>query len=392
MEIGGNAGVRGCAWQWDKVGARRRAPRNFPSSRKNTRLLSAPNPITMKNPKWLRFGSLALMLSAAALRAQSIQIVASDASGRVGEALTVAAQVTGATVSSIQFSFQNPAGVRNLSLNTAFNSILGGQGRVNWVADSEGDVFITASATVGAQTITSGPHKVTISGKALTLVTKTLNVVAGTDYTVAANATAKIDGSLVYFWLRRSDGVLSYEGQVQISGGQATRSIRPSFTGATVVVAEVSDRGFTRVAGDDAPPAPALPVRLINIATRGQLETASGTMTAGFVVAGSTAQRVVIRAAGPALGALGVPGTLANPRLRVFRGADVIATNDDWSADATDAAQLRALFTSVGAFAFPDGSRDAALVMNLAPGAYTAQVTSVDGGTGALIVEAYTVN
>jgi hypothetical protein len=52
---------------------------------------------------------------------------------------------------------------------------------------------------------------------------------------------------------------------------------------------------------------------------------------------------------------------------------------------------LAAAFTRVGAFALPAGSRDAALLATLPPGAYTAQVSGVGGTTGVALVEVYEV-
>ena len=46
-------------------------------------------------------------------------------------------------------------------------------------------------------------------------------------------------------------------------------------------------------------------------------------------------------------------------------------------------------FRATGAIAHTDLSRDAALVITLPPGAYTAQVSGADGGTGQAIVEIY---
>ena len=45
-----------------------------------------------------------------------------------------------------------------------------------------------------------------------------------------------------------------------------------------------------------------------------------------------------------------------------------------------------------GAFAFADGSLDAALLVTLAPGAYTAVVTGVGEASGLALVEVYDVN
>lgn len=42
-----------------------------------------------------------------------------------------------------------------------------------------------------------------------------------------------------------------------------------------------------------------------------------------------------------------------------------------------------------GAFALPAGTKDAAVVLTLAPGAYTALVSGADGSTGVALVEVY---
>jgi uncharacterized repeat protein (TIGR03806 family) len=138
-----------------------------------------------------------------------------------------------------------------------------------------------------------------------------------------------------------------------------------------------------------ANPGPAQPAsRLINLAARASAGTGNNTLITGFVIGPGAEKRVLIRAVGPALAAapFNVAGTLADPVLTVL-GPDsstrVAATNDNWAAgDATT-------FTAVGAFALPAGSRDAAVLAQLSPGAYTAQVTSPNNGTGLALVEIY---
>jgi hypothetical protein len=91
----------------------------------------------------------------------------------------------------------------------------------------------------------------------------------------------------------------------------------------------------------------------------------------------------------------GVGGVLADPQLTIFQrlpnGADVpILTNNDWGV-AFDPAETASVAGQVGAFALPAGSKDAALVATLPPGAYTVQVTGVGGTTGNALVEVYEV-
>jgi len=47
---------------------------------------------------------------------------------------------------------------------------------------------------------------------------------------------------------------------------------------------------------------------------------------------------------------------------------------------------------AVGAFPLPSGSKDAALLLDLPPGAYTAQMEGVGGATGIGLIEIYEVN
>jgi hypothetical protein len=78
---------------------------------------------------------------------------------------------------------------------------------------------------------------------------------------------------------------------------------------------------------------------------------------------------------------------LANPRLELYSGANRILENDDWGGTAV----LTTAFSAVAAFALPADSRDAAILVTLAPGSYTAQVSGVGSTTGVALVEVYEV-
>jgi hypothetical protein len=133
--------------------------------------------------------------------------------------------------------------------------------------------------------------------------------------------------------------------------------------------------------------------RLSNLSARARAGSGGETFIAGFVVGGRTPKRVLVRALGPALnGALANP--LANPRLTLIRhGADgansIIAQNDDWSANSAEAAALRTNSQRLGASALADGSKDAAILVTLDPGVYSAQVDAQGGAPGIVLVEAY---
>jgi hypothetical protein len=121
--------------------------------------------------------------------------------------------------------------------------------------------------------------------------------------------------------------------------------------------------------------------RLVNVSA---LKEIGAGFTLGFVIGGVGERRVLVRAVGPGLVPLGVSGAVADPRLALFAGPAPLGENDNWSGDAVAAAAAQ-----VGAFPLPAGSRDAALLASLPPGAYSVQVAGVGGATGLVIVEIY---
>lgn len=128
-------------------------------------------------------------------------------------------------------------------------------------------------------------------------------------------------------------------------------------------------------------------LRLINISGRGAVD-ASSNLIAGFVVNGTGSMNVLVRAVGPTLADLGVTGVLSNPNVTIYNSSGVsFASNDDWGGSTT----LSSIFTQVGAFNLPAGSRDAAILLTLTPGPYTAVVSGINGATGVALVEVYAV-
>ena len=127
--------------------------------------------------------------------------------------------------------------------------------------------------------------------------------------------------------------------------------------------------------------------RLANISTRLQVLTGNDVMIGGFVIGGASSKTVAIVATGPLLLQFGIPNALANPKLTLVRSSDqvVIATNDDWQADGL-ASQLQA-----SGFA-PSNLLEPGLYRTLPPGAYTAIVEGVGGGTGVSVIGVYEID
>lgn len=130
--------------------------------------------------------------------------------------------------------------------------------------------------------------------------------------------------------------------------------------------------------------------RLVNVSARTQVDRDANILIAGFGISGNVPMPVLIRGIGPGLIPLGVNAILMDPKLQIFDANQVkIAENDNWSDAPNDATSMTAAFNRVGAFPLTVGSHDAALVITLPPGTYTAQVSGVDRTTGVALVEVY---
>jgi len=131
--------------------------------------------------------------------------------------------------------------------------------------------------------------------------------------------------------------------------------------------------------------------RLTALSVRNQVGVDDAILIAGFVISGDVPKRVVVRGVGPGIST--VSGYLRDPQLQVWRlntlvtpaKWELVGENDDWDHTATTAA----LFKSVGMGELASDSKDAALVLTLEPGIYTAQVSGVGRTTGVGLAEIY---
>jgi len=127
-------------------------------------------------------------------------------------------------------------------------------------------------------------------------------------------------------------------------------------------------------------------VGLSNISTRSEVLTGDGTTIGGFVIAGTDSHTIVVRGLGPALTSFGVAGALADPLLTLHQtdeqGNDrVIATNDNWKD--TQQASLNATGLA------PTKDAEAAIMLTLPPGNYTAVLGGAGRSTGIGLIEVY---
>ena len=104
-------------------------------------------------------------------------------------------------------------------------------------------------------------------------------------------------------------------------------------------------------------------------------------MIGGFIITGNAPKRVIIRGIGPSMASVGVTGTVNDPILRLFSASgSPLAVNDNWQ----DTQQAEIEQTGLQ----PQDPRESAVVVTLAPGAYTATVSATNG-TGVGLVEIY---
>ncbi|CAN5753917.1 hypothetical protein BH20VER1_BH20VER1_20370 [soil metagenome] len=118
---------------------------------------------------------------------------------------------------------------------------------------------------------------------------------------------------------------------------------------------------------------------LVNLSTRAAVATGDHVLIGGFIITGTEAQKVIIRAIGPSLP---LAGRLLDPQLQLHdsQGA-LLQSNDNWRTGQ----EAEIIATSVP----PPDDREAAIVRTLGPGAYTAIVRGAGGATGVALVEVF---
>ena len=131
--------------------------------------------------------------------------------------------------------------------------------------------------------------------------------------------------------------------------------------------------------------------RLANLSTRGLVGSGDDTLILGFFVTGNAPKRILARGVGPILADFGIDTPLSDPMLTIYQGNTQLAQNDDWGSGPNTAQELINAADSINAISLETGASDAAILITLAPGAYTLHVTSADGSTGIALAEIYEI-
>ncbi len=220
-------------------------------------------------------------------------------------------------------------------------------------------------------------------------------------FAIASNIARAASATLAW-QPSRSDGVVAYhiyygnrgyKSSLLVSSQTTTAQVDGLDAGATYyfVVTAVDAAGVESRPSNEAlftvlTKVPSAPAGLNNISTRANVLTASGATIAGFVVGGNENHTVVLRGLGPTLSSAGVPGVLTDPVLVLHQtdaqGNDhVLTSNDNWR-DTQESA-----ITGTGLA--PGHDTEAAMMLSLPPGSYTAILTGANGGTGVGLIEVY---
>jgi hypothetical protein len=114
----------------------------------------------------------------------------------------------------------------------------------------------------------------------------------------------------------------------------------------------------------------------------------------GFYITGDTSATVLVQAIGPALAAspFNVSNTLQHPALTIHQtqnGRDVVlCSNTGWGSNPV---LLSAAAAAYAQPVFQPDSADSEILATLPPGAYTAEVTGADSGTGVALCAVYQI-
>jgi hypothetical protein len=125
--------------------------------------------------------------------------------------------------------------------------------------------------------------------------------------------------------------------------------------------------------------------KLLNIATRANVQAGENLTIGGFIITGTDAKKLLLRGIGPSLKVNGVPlaGRLQDPIIGLYDSSGaLLAENADWKDSQEAAIQQTGLA--------PSDDREAALLTTLpSAAAYTVQLRGQNGTTGIGVIEVY---
>jgi hypothetical protein len=133
--------------------------------------------------------------------------------------------------------------------------------------------------------------------------------------------------------------------------------------------------------------------KLANISTRGLVQTGDNVMIAGFVAgpANAAPTGILIRGIGPSLSSFGVSNALQDPTLELHdANGTKLRTNDNWKIDDQSGQSQEPDIQATGIP--PSDNRESAILVDVAPGNYTAILAGKNNTSGVGLVEIYNVH
>jgi hypothetical protein len=122
--------------------------------------------------------------------------------------------------------------------------------------------------------------------------------------------------------------------------------------------------------------------RLMNISTRGFVGLDDGVMIGGVIMTGADPATLLFRAIGPSLAGAGIQNPLLDPTLDLFD-----AQGTSWPRTTIGRRQNKSAIAATGLA--PTNDLEAALLVDLNPGSFTAVVRGAGGTTGVALIEVY---
>jgi len=343
-------------------------------------------------------GNAILAVNAPTVAAPTISSQPQAASASAGTSITLTVAAAGNPAPTYQWFFngQAIAGATNASYSIASAQVSNSGSYTVVATNSAGSAtssaaMLTVTAPSGNPTITAQPASQTIAmGSTVVFSVNSSGVVQGSSF-ASSNARQRADASgtsATYQWYLNGTAIAGATNAILVV--QATASSTGAYT---CLVSNSNGSVLSNAATLAVSSAPASPGRLINLSTLAVAGSGSQTLTVGFFVGGTGtagSQSLLVQALGPTVATMGQTGVMPDPQLNVFSGQTVIGSNTGWGAPLSNQTAVIAADAATYATALGDPtSKDSAVVVPLAPGGYTVQVSSVSGVTGKTLTAFY---
>jgi hypothetical protein len=274
-------------------------------------------------------------------------------------------------------------------------------GRISGTPASDGSFGLTLTVTDGPNVTTSTLQLTFISDLTVPVITSSRETSLPTGhfftYTIVAPGSDPSD-STTYSFIGVLPNGLSFDAATGTISG--TYNVHAQNGGALLGNVQLVSSNSSGTATSPLSFFQTVPATAVNISTRLAVGTSDNVLIGGFIVTGNAPKKIIVRAVGPELSDLGVPGALQDTTLELHDGTGaLLGTNDDWQTTQTVGAITADQSADIQASGVaPTDARESAIIATLAPydpnvggpvGLYTAIVRGKDGTTGVASVELY---